>query len=441
LRGASCLLFTLLLLIDCQPVTPTVPSSVLTPNQTLSSPAPLLPGGGSAGRLAYIGRDGNIYITTAALASTLAVTQDATTSPENIGFSYHRISWSHDGSLAFAGVIRSLNETNSRLYVMDASGAPARLVAQNGEHFIIYIYWSPTPCASNPTCQRLAYLVEVEAEEIGLRLVEMEEERVEDRLIHQGRPFYFSWDATGRRLAWHTGGARRYNSEAQLVLYEVEGGQRQLLPQEPGLFLSPAWSPQTPEDWLGVLAQETTDQLYHFSLEQPINLMADASDKFIAFAWSPEGERVVYAIRHSTVDPTYGPLFIYDLETGQSQAVTGASFRVTGFFWSPDGRKIGYLTHLSATAEWLQWRVYDLDKKQDRGYNVFTPSYQTQYILGSFNQYTLSHSFWSPDSRYLVYADRDERQVERVWLIDTWAERGAVPIFVGEGTLGIWSWN
>jgi hypothetical protein len=62
-------------------------------------------------------------------------------------------------------------------------------------------------------------------------------------------------------------------------------------------------------------------------------------------------------------------------------------------------------------------------------------------MLGSFNQYTLSHSLWSSDSRYLVYADRDERQVERVWLIDTQAERGAAPIFVGEGTLGIWSWN
>jgi hypothetical protein len=430
------LLFTLLLLISCRPVPSTVPTS--TPAQTLPSPLPPLPGEGSAGRLAYIGRDGNIYITTSALTSTLAVTQDATTSPENIGFSYHRLSWSLDGSLAFAGVTRSLDETNSRLYVVDASGPPARLVAQNGEHFIIYIYWSPAPCASSPTCRRLAYLVEVEAEEIGLRLVEMEEERVEDRLIHQGRPFYFAWDDTGRRLAWHTGGTRRHNPEAQLVLYEVEGGQRQLLPQAPGLFLSPAWSPQTPENWLGVVAQETTNQLHHFSLEQPIGLIADASDNFIAFVWSPNGDQVAYAIRHSTVEPTYGPIFVFDLESGQSQAVTGPSFRVAGFFWSPDGHKIGYL---SSTADWLQWRVYDLEKKLDRGYNIFTPSYQTQYILGSFNQYTLSHSFWSPDSRYLVYADRDERQVERVWLIDTWAKRGAAPIFVDEGTLGIWSWN
>jgi Tol biopolymer transport system component len=390
--------------------------------------------------LAYIGGDGNIYITTPELTSPIAVTHDATTSPENMGFSYHRISWSPDGQLAFASVTRSLTETYSQLYVTADPGTPARLVAQNKTHFMIYIYWAPAPCASAPGCRRLAYLVEVEDDQIGLHLVEMTEDQVEDRLIGRGQPFYFSWKSDGQGMAWHTGGAHRYNSEAQLALYDIEQEQLDILPQAPGLFFSPAWSPQGQENWLGVIAQESADQLHHFKLDQPVKLIAD-TDNFIAFAWSPAGDQVAYAIRRSSTDPTYGPLHVFNLATGQSKTITEASFRVASFFWSPDGHKIGYLARLSLVADWLQWRVYDLETGQDRGYNAFTPSYQTEYVMSSFPQYAQSDRFWSPDSRYLVYADRDKSQVERVWLVDTLAEKGAPPLLVGEGTFGIWSWK
>jgi hypothetical protein len=64
-----------------------------------------------------------------------------------------------------------------------------------------------------------------------------------------------------------------------------------------------------------------------------------------------------------------------------------------------------------------------------------------RFAIHSFNQYAQSHRFWSPDGRYLVYADRDRALVERVWLVDTWAERGADPIPVDAGSIGFWSWK
>ena len=42
--------------------------------------------------LAYIGPDGNVYVTTADRQLTLAVTNDATAPPEGQGRSYHRVS-------------------------------------------------------------------------------------------------------------------------------------------------------------------------------------------------------------------------------------------------------------------------------------------------------------------------------------------------------------
>jgi hypothetical protein len=62
-------------------------------------------------------------------------------------------------------------------------------------------------------------------------------------------------------------------------------------------------------------------------------------------------------------------------------------------------------------------------------------------LIGSFNQYAQSHQLWSPDGRYLTYADRDRGLVERVWLVDTWAEKGAPPILVDKGVIAVWSWE
>jgi hypothetical protein len=89
----------------------------------------------------------------------------------------------------------------------------------------------------------------------------------------------------------------------------------------------------------------------------------------------------------------------------------------------------------------MQWRVYNFSENKDRGFKMFRPSFQMNFMVSSFNQYAQSDRFWSPDSRYLVYADRDQTLVERVWLIDTWAEDGSQAILVDKGAIGLWSWN
>ena len=64
--------------------------------QTAPTPQATLP----TGHLAYIGGDGNIYVTTADRQTTIAVTDDATSSWEGAGLSYQRIAWSPKGQLA-----------------------------------------------------------------------------------------------------------------------------------------------------------------------------------------------------------------------------------------------------------------------------------------------------------------------------------------------------
>jgi TolB protein len=399
-----------------------------------------------SGRLAYIGADGNIYVTTPALTEHFAVTQDATVAPEGPGLSYPRVSWSLDGQLAYASVIREGNNAQARLYVAESPGEPARLVGQSDEHFVIYVYWSPVPCPEDLECSRLSYLIE-EPEGIALHIVDMREGGTSNEVAGYGWPFYFSWSPDGRHMLWHTGGSARFNDEARLARFSLENRQVESLMVDSGLFIAPAWSPLG-DEWLFVATQDERDYLYRTAARktnmnlQTQQILAEAEDKHMVFSWSPQGDRVAYSILKSGDGLIFGPIQIYDLETGETEQITAPSFDISGFFWSPDGERIGYLSRLALRdAAWMQWRVYDLAAELDRGFAAFNPSYQMRYVVSSFNQYAQSHRLWSPDGRYLIYADQDDARVERIWMVDTFAERGADPILVAEGSMGFWSWE
>lgn len=408
--------------------------------QTPPPPTTEPPSVGQSGRLAYVGGDGNIYVTTADRSEVIAVTDDATAPPENSGFSYHRVAWSPDGQLAYASVERTGNQADSTLYVAESPGALPQVIAQDDEHFFIYIHWSPAPCPTGPQCRYLAYLIEKEAEQIGLHLVKLEAQQSEDRLLGQGRPFYFGWMPNGQQMVWHTGGSSRFNSEAQLTAYDIERNLTKIIPHLPASFLAPAWSPQG-ERWLATITNDDDDIIQSFGVEPPVSLTKTPAGHQTAFVWSPDGQQVAYASVRNITDPFYGPIHIFELATGESRQLTGNSFRVNGFFWSPDGQKLAYLHKVAFEEPWLQWRVVDLIEGEERGYNVFNPSFQMRYVLGSFDQYAQSHRFWSPDGRYLVYGDQNEERVQRIHLVDTLAERGTQPIFIDEGTIGFWSWD
>lgn len=395
------------------------------------------------GRLAYIAADGNLYITTPELTDRIAITKDATAPPEGPGLSYPRVAWSPDGQLAYASVIRSGNKAQARLFIKSDPASEARLVGQSEEHFVIYIYWSPVPCASNPDCSELTYLIE-EPEGIGLRLVRSSSSGSTNQLLGLGWPFYYSWSPNGEELLWHTGGASRFSDEARLAHYSLAEHKLSRIEIQPGLFIAPAWSP-TSEEWLAVTEVEGEDALQRISSPpeaDTFETLAQSADRHFVFSWSPDGRQLAYSKLRSSGALIFGPIHIYDLASGQTRQLTSSSFDISGFFWSPDGHRLAYLSRLPlGEAVWMQWRVINPETGEDRGYSAFNPSYQMRYVISSFNQYAQSHRLWSPDGRYLVYADQDDARVERIWMVDTFAERGADPIFVAKGTMGFWSWE
>jgi TolB protein len=390
--------------------------------------------------LAYIGSDGNVYVTTADFTNTVAITQDAETAPEGPGVSYHRLSWSRDGWLAFAAVTRSGDAAQSKLYVTPSPDTPAQLVGESDDHFVIYTFWSPVPCSVGPGCRQLAYLIE-EEDDIALRLVTLAADGIENRRIGTGWPFYYSWSPDGRSILWHTGLSPRTNPASELATYDVEKDRVRALAIAPGRFLAPAWSP-TGDGWLGVTVSEQGGDELQYVIEDGSEVITVVGNGDTVFTWSPNGNQAAYMIRANEKDPFYGPIHIYDLQTRATRRVTDVGLRYLAHFWSPDGRKLAYLTWVPLrNDELMQWRVFDLDSNTDRGFALFNPTPFMRYAIASFNQYAQSHRFWSPDGRYLVFARRDTENQDSVWVVDTWEEGDGEPIRIDEGSIGYWTWE
>ena len=403
---------------------------------------PTPPPSRSAGRLAYVGLDGNVWVTSPDQGEPSQVTDDATAPPEGQGRSYHRVAWLRDGSLAFAAVTRTQDDAWSELYVKPALDEPAELVAENDDHFVIYVYGAPACPNDDARCPALAYMIE-EPNGVGLHLIYTDGasgDGVRDVLVAVGRPFYVSWAPEGGQLLWHTGGALRQNPAAELGLYDVQTDGRQVLPHAPGAFRAPAWRPRG-DAWLAVVEAEGDDHLLRSARGESARLL-QTSGAGTAFVWSPDGSRVAYAERAWPGAEFYSPVWLLDPVSGERRQLTDDAFNVLGFFWSPDGRKLAYLSRLDLPNEvWMQWRVFDPELGRDRGYRAFLPSPLMRFVIHSFDQYAQSHRFWSPDGRYLVYAERDDQETDRVRLVEVEAERGADPILVDEGSMGVWSWE
>jgi hypothetical protein len=133
-----------------------------------------------------------------------------------------------------------------------------------------------------------------------------------------------------------------------------------------------------------------------------------------------------------------------------------ADFLVASMYWSPDGSKLallgltrtkegptakvaGLAYPLSQEAQ-LRWWVYDIEAETIEPLTSFAPTTAFLQTVPFFDQYHLSLSFWSPDSRYFVVTKRENEAGDgSVWVFDTTGQEEARKI--GEGTLAVWSWR
>ncbi len=138
------------------------------------------------------------------------------------------------------------------------------------------------------------------------------------------------------------------------------------------------------------------------------------------------------------------------------------------FFWSPDSQSLAYVSPVRVREAGtfdasyhpadlnrpvqqgefrLRWSVLNTDSGSSTVLSLFAPTDPLLYLLTYFDQFAQSHRLWSPDSRYLVYAERNNSGNGgqspgggTVSILDTTAP-DAVPFTVADGVLGIWSFD
>jgi hypothetical protein len=125
-------------------------------------------------------------------------------------------------------------------------------------------------------------------------------------------------------------------------------------------------------------------------------------------------------------------------------------------YWSPDGRKLALLTAAQddegPTARVrglaarqvadlrMRWWVYDIETEALEPLVSFIPTLDFVQTVPFFDQYHLSLTFWSPDSRYLVVSRRNaDSEDGGIWIVDSTVQEA--PRQVGDGTFAVWSWD
>jgi TolB protein len=396
----------------------------------------------ASGRIAYVGVDGNIYTIAPDGGGRRAVTRDRPATQAG----YNTLAWSPDGQLAFA----SANDQGSALFTVQPDGSERTRVYSGGPNVApFYLDWSPDG-------QRLAFL---SPSRVGGMTLWLADSQVADSSFAaaRGSPSYFSWSPDGQSLLSHIGGAQRDSDEAHVAILYSDHSDPTELPDAPGSFQAPAWSPNGQYFLLARQASDATDELV--LVEGEDRRVLTASGTGLVFTWSPRGDRIAFST------PSLHTSLLYDrvvvMEPASRAGRVMAQGQIAAFFWSPDGEQLAVLrvdqsqsgpqgrliparssSSLApqSSSVRLAWSVIRVDDGAAKDYESFRPTDAFLSLIPYFDQYAQSLSLWSPDGRYLVYADVSDRDETFIRVLDT-AQANQPAQRLASGVFAAWSWH
>jgi TolB protein len=246
--------------------------------------------------------------------------------------------------------------------------------------------------------------------------------------------------------------------ESRLALLDPNGDGDEDNISEPGFFQAPGISPN---GRLWAYAQVDGDDngqltILDVETEQPVQTAPHLG--LVAMSWNPVSDVLAYITPGIEAPVFYGPLHLLDAATGESAVI--ANDLVIAFFWSPDGRYIAYFTVADTDDSAIQAGLPGKDRQaskpglqgeddlflevwvadtQDgsiRRLRAFEPTDLFVFqFLPFFDQYSLSHRIWSPDSSALVLPGVEDG-APRISVVPI--DGSEVRVLV-DGIVGFWS--
>jgi Tol biopolymer transport system component len=425
------LVFTLLasLLAACLPQDTQIPQSPLLPLLERKS-----------GLIAYIGIDGNMYVSDQAGGGLAQLTDDAVVSQSQGIVRYYQFpSWSKDGSqVAYVGLQTEGQVTETTLFVHNLDEETTAQVYASQTEYPFYLNWSPDNASVGfiTTTARQNSIIFKTAPAAG----------GEGTVLDAGSPYYWSWAPDGSVLVAHSG-SDESSFPAHLAFLRVDTGVTEYaLDFRPASFQAPAWSPDGSRIALTRLAKDENQVIVTDGSGANPEVIGTFAAK-TAFAWSFDGTKLAYlAADQALSEGTVGALHVHDLETSEETVLDA---NVAGFFWSPNGREIAYFIILPippeegsenpATQYALQLNILDVASGASREVTAFLPTEQFLNILPYFDQYHQSATIWSPDNNNLVISFLANDGTPAIAIVPS---SGTLePRLLAPGYIAFWSWE
>lgn len=411
--------------------------------QVQATPTPVA----QTGLIAYAGTDGNIYTIDHKGGNRKALTHDADLNPGQ-GETFRQYmypTWAPDGiHLAFVEFSQPQGSNpHSRLLSVNTESLKSIETFASDQYFPFYLYWSPDS-------QKISFLSNGTASgDLALLLAFADASQYQ--VVDKGQPYYWAWSPDGKKIITHTGGSIESNPEAKLALLPMQDPySSQNLDLHPSQFQAPDWSPTGESIALSIRSENKSTLMLLGKTGEAQHTIAE-SDGPVAFAFSPDGRQLAYAVHSSSrADQGYQDLYVVQLSRPEEKRLLTTAM-IFGFFWSPNGEHMALFTP-SVAAPGIQsisliqqgpqikfdLGVIDLANSETRHLIAFTPTESFLNIFPYFDQYQRSITLWSPDSREMVIAGSDGQGKPGIYVINA-LEGGSARI--ADGELAFWSWK
>jgi TolB protein len=397
-------------------------------------------------RIVYVGNDLNIYTVDPKGTQKTPLTKDADGGNAR---SYEYPTWSPDNRhIAFVGInFSGGNANDGTLYSSTLDGGKLVPLYKSDQFIPFYLYWSPNG-------QFVTFLTSKAQGQLALRSAQGDKENSTEEL-ESGAPLYWAWSPDSQRMFLHVNGARSDSDQARLALLPfAQRNSAHPLPSNPGSFAAPQWSPDGQHLLFSTEDENQRQTVAVSNAQGEESKVLFNYDGRISFTWSPSGDRIAYIVTDASMRlPNYGVVRVVDANGQNAHDISDE--HALAFFWSPNGKRLAYLTvQLASNGSsfravgpaqqggpqlQMQWKVKDFDTDAIHIAASFVPTEDFINILPFYDQYARSMTFWSPDSRSLVYTSSESSSSGTIWVADAMAE--AQPTKIAEGLVAFWSWR
>lgn len=390
-----------------------------------------------SGLIAYIGSDGNVYITDQGATNTTPLTTDVTLESRS-NIAYNHLAWSQDGSqVAFVRLEKNgANSFTSELMVANVNDDSVKSIYTSETEFPFYINWSP----DNKNVGMLTTTITPQI----LALQSVPIDGGDQLMLDTGSPFYWSWAPDGNSIIVHKNGISEERM-SQLSFLKIDPEVTEYVMDEvPASFQAPAWSPDGNFILLTTFTPEEQQQIVLADSQGVVQKEIAQFDLNTSFAWAADSQQYAYIVGTRQMQSgALGPLHVGNIN-GSEEIVIDEN--VVGYFWSPNGKMIAYLmpsayTPEDSTEEIFYFELYILDiaSGESRMVASFEPTDEFFTLIPYMDQYHQSMTIWSPDSNNLVISFITSDGYPAIAVIP--ASGITEPRFLVEGVFAAWSWK